>query len=101
MSWKVPEERIKQIEAEAIEKVWSPFPTLTVVSWQLPNGYCISAQSGCVDPNDFDMDIGIDICRKHLRDKVWELEGYLQKQQYYREVTDKDMYNEEDTDAEN
>ena len=86
MSNKVPASRINEIQGASIEKYWQPSPSVMVLSWELPNGYTITEQCGCVDPSDFDFDIGLELCRKRLRDKVWELEGYLQKQKVYEEA---------------
>lgn len=49
----------------------------TVVCCILPNGFELIVSSGCVDPDNYDHKIGIDICLKKIEDKLWELEGYL------------------------
>lgn len=43
----------------------------------LPNGFIIVESSSCVDPRNFDHEIGKSIIMKRFEDKVWELEGYL------------------------
>ena len=62
------------------EHVWEPFPGITIVAWNLPNGFTISDQSGCVDPKNYDREIGVEICLEHLRDKLWMLYGFLLKE---------------------
>lgn len=53
----------------------------TVVTCQLPNGFVIVESSACVDPANYDEDLGKQICLKRIMNKVWELEGYcLQKE---------------------
>ena len=42
----------------------------------LRNGFEICATSACVDPNNYDHDIGCKLARQRAVDKVWELEGY-------------------------
>lgn len=49
----------------------------TVVSATLPNGFVIVESSSCVDPVNYDHEIGVEICLKRIEDKIWELEGYL------------------------
>ena len=73
-SWKIPKERIVDMAARSKEVVMEPFPGITVVSWQLPSGFVI--------PAEYDREIGIECCRERLIDKVWELEGYVQKQRW-------------------
>ena len=48
----------------------------TVVSITLPNGFVIITSSSCVDPANYDHELGKSICLKRAEDKVWELEGY-------------------------
>jgi hypothetical protein len=47
-----------------------------VVVCTLPSGFEITATSACVDPADFSMVIGADICKQKITEKLWELEGY-------------------------
>ena len=82
MKNKLTNEDIDAIQAQCLEEVWEPFPGITVVSWQLPSGFVITEQSGTIDPAEYDREIGIECCRERLIDKVWELEGYVQKQRW-------------------
>lgn len=85
MEKRIPPEHVNQVIAESEEAVWEPFPGITIVAWNLPNGFTISDQSGCIDPSMYDREVGINIARKHLEDKVWELEGYLRTQKVHDE----------------
>lgn len=49
----------------------------TVVSVTLPNGFVIIQSSSCVDPANYDHELGKKICLERVEEKVWELEGYL------------------------
>lgn len=52
----------------------------TIVVATLPNKFVIVESSSCVDPANFDEQIGQDICMDRITNKIWELEGYcLQK----------------------
>ncbi|PGD26831.1 hypothetical protein COM32_13085 [Bacillus pseudomycoides] len=48
----------------------------TVVVAKLPNGFILTESSACVDPANYDVNIGIECCKERIVNKVWELEGY-------------------------
>jgi len=73
---RVTKEQVDQIIASAkIEDVKLGEKT-TVVSATLANGFVIVQSSSCVDPENYDHELGKEICLKRIGDKVWELEGY-------------------------
>ena len=49
----------------------------TVVQATCKNGFTIIDGSACVDPNNFNMEIGKECCMEHNKDKVWKLLGFL------------------------
>ena len=49
----------------------------TVVQATLKNGFTITESSSCVDPSNFDHEIGKEICLERIEDKVWNLLGFL------------------------
>lgn len=53
------------------------FGKCTVLTAKLPNGFIIVESSACVDPANFDEQIGADICNERVKNKIWELEGYV------------------------
>lgn len=48
----------------------------TILMATLPNDFVIIESSSCVDPDNFDMKIGEQICMEKLINRIWELEGY-------------------------
>lgn len=48
----------------------------TIIMCTLPNGFVIVESSSCVDPKNYDAEIGEEICMERIENKVWELEGY-------------------------
>ena len=48
----------------------------TVVCLRLPNGFEVIESSGCVDPANYNHDLGVQTCMRRIIDKVWLLEGY-------------------------
>lgn len=57
-------------------KVITVFDKCTIVSCRLPNGFVITESSACVSPENYNRDLGIEICYNKIADKVCELEAY-------------------------
>ena len=49
----------------------------TIVIAKLPNGFIIVESSSCVDPANYNHDLGVKLCKERIRDKLWMLEGYV------------------------
>ena len=49
----------------------------TMVMATLANGYVIIETSSCVDPANYNEEIGKKICMDKIKDKVWALLGFL------------------------
>ena len=62
----------------------NPVGTLTIAILTLTNGYTVTGESACVNPADFDADLGKKIAYENAEKKVWMLEGYLRKEIAYR-----------------
>lgn len=60
-----------------------PGTTLTVCCLTLSNGYSVTGQSACASPENFNPEIGEKIAYAEARDKIWNLEGYLLKEQLH------------------
>ena len=52
------------------------FDKCTIVACKLPNGFVIVESSSCVNPEDYNVEIGVESCMKRIEDKVFELEAY-------------------------
>ncbi len=84
MTCKIPPERIDGIMETSDYEVWdSAYGSCTIVAMTLPNGYTLVESSGCIDPAEYDHDLGVQLCKEALRRRVWQLEGYLGKQAYH------------------
>lgn len=78
----VTKEQIQSIldnsEYEVFHRV---FDKQCLVVAKLPNGFTIVGESACVDPNNYDEQIGFDLAVDRIKNRIWELEGYnLQNQ---------------------
>lgn len=49
----------------------------TVVRGVLKNGFVIVESSSCVDPTNYSEKMGEEICLGKIKDKIWELLGFL------------------------
>lgn len=49
----------------------------TVVRCVLRNGFEIVESSSCVDPKNYSEQMGYDICMNRIKNKIWELLGFL------------------------
>ena len=77
----VTQEQIINLLNKSNVEVQTAFGKCTIVSVQLPNGFVITESSACVDPANYNEEIGKAICLNKIEDKLWELEGYcLQKE---------------------
>ena len=56
--------------------------TLTVCCLTLKNGYQVTGESACVDPDNFDVALGKELAKENAIRKIWTLEGYLLKQEF-------------------
>ena len=73
----------EHIESIITDEAYYVFPksTVTVCMLTLKNGYNSFGYSACVDPENFDKELGEKIARQMAFDKIWPLEEYLLKEQ--------------------
>jgi len=60
-----------------------PNTTTTICSLVLVNGFVVNGESAAASPENFNESIGKEIAYNNARDKIWQLEGYLLKQQLH------------------
>lgn len=74
----VSEEKVDQVLEDSII-TFSPMGMKTIICHaQLPNDFEVVTSASCVDPSDFDREVGKRICKERLRDKLFELIGFQQ-----------------------
>jgi len=73
---KITQEHINKIVENTQFTIEEFHNKLTVLVAKLPNGFTITESSGCVDPANYDVKIGEEICKRKIMDKIWYLEGY-------------------------
>jgi hypothetical protein len=74
---KVTKEQIESLlnSAETQEVVF--WDKQLAVSYKFPSGFAIIGVGSCVDPANFDLEIGRQVAREQVEHKLWELEGYV------------------------
>ena len=73
---------IERVMAESSVEVRTVFDKCTVVAMRLPNGFVLVESSGCVSPEDYDEEVGVQICMDELTHRVWQLYGFLQQERF-------------------
>lgn len=66
-------------------EIQTVFDKCTIVACKLPNGFVIVESSACVSPDNYNEEMGYEICLEKIKDKVWELEGYKLQGELYEE----------------
>lgn len=75
----VTSEQLDQLIANSEVQYFRAFETTTVCVVKLTNGFTVMGYSACVDPANFDAKIGEEIALGQIKEKLWELEGYVLK----------------------
>lgn len=92
---KVTSDMVAEVMDESEIIVDTLFDKCTMVACKLPNGFVIVETSVCVDPDEYDEEIGVEACMEKIFDKVWELEGYKLQD----ELAEDDKYSDCDCDG--
>lgn len=73
---KITEKHIKSLldNAETQEVVF--WNKELVVSFKLESGFTVLGRGVCVDPANFNLEVGRKVARENAENKLWELEGY-------------------------
>lgn len=57
---------------------------LTFCTIVLENGFTVTGESACASPENFDESVGQKIAYENARNKIWQLEGYLLKENLHK-----------------
>lgn len=83
---KVTQSQINEILANSTTEEKVLWGKELVLSYLLPCGFSITESEACVDPNNFDIEIGRPIVKRKIENKLWELEGYVLQKRLYEET---------------
>ena len=86
---KITAKNVNEIMAASQRDIFKIGDKTTVVMLTLPNGFEMFASSACVDAENYDQEVGEQICLSSLQKRIWELEGYvLQTNEFLKKKTD-------------
>lgn len=76
-----PFEKVTKASIEAkiakVDYIVLPDSTVTLCNITMKNGFSVRGESACVDPRNFNVEIGKGLAYKQAFDRLWPLEGYL------------------------
>jgi hypothetical protein len=81
---------IEQIESKIKGETYLVLPDgkSTLCILDLENGYTIKGLSACVDPKEFNLELGRKYAREEAVRQIWPLEGYLLAEKMYLDERD-------------
>lgn len=74
---------IEDIKSVVVRSEYIQNGTLTICILTLKNGFKVTGQSACVNPESFNYEIGEKIAYESALSVIWELEGYLLAQKRF------------------
>ena len=74
-------ENMKDVLVRTLDDFGKPCTYVTV---RMKNGFTIRESTTCVDPANYNEEIGKEICLKKIEDKIWFLLGYHLQEDLYR-----------------
>ena len=61
-----------------------PSSTVTICSITMVNGFRFQGENACIDPNEYDEQIGMQYAYDNAFNKIWEFEGYLRAERRFQ-----------------
>lgn len=80
----ITQKEINELMNQSHVAVNEVFGKCTIVSLKMPNGFILTESSACVDPANYDVKMGEEICLKRIENRIWELEGYRLQEKMYQ-----------------
>ena len=78
-------EQVKENMQDVIVRTLNDFgKPCTYVTVRMKNGFTLRESTTCVDPANYDENIGKEICLKKIEDKIWFLLGYQLQEDLFR-----------------
>ena len=74
---RVTQEQIQALLDNAKTEEHTFFGKDHIVCFRLESGFTIVGRGACVDPANFDVEIGRKVARENAEHQLWQLEGYL------------------------
>ena len=82
----VTKEEVMENMQDVICKTATEFnKPVTYVTVRMKNGFTLRESTTCVDPANYDEEVGKQICLEKIEDKIWFLLGYALQDKLYKE----------------
>lgn len=75
-------ENMKDVLVRTVEEFGKPCTYVTV---RMKNGFTLRESTTCVDPANYNEEIGKQVCLKRIENKVWFLLGYALQEKAFEE----------------
>lgn len=90
---------MNRVTQEQIDKLFDASEKHKVELWgkeyhlfiKLPNGFIVDGKGACVDPKNYSAEIGRIEAIKKIKNKLWELEGYLLQEKLFNNLASEEM----------
>ena len=78
-------EQVKENMQDVIVRTLDDFgKPCTYVTVRMKNGFTLRESTTCVDPANYNKDIGKEICLKRIENQIWFLLGYQLQEDLFR-----------------
>ena len=78
-------EQVKENMQDVIVRTLDDFgKPCTYVTVRMKNGFTLRESTTCVDPSNYNEDIGKEICLKRIENQIWFLLGYQLQEDLFR-----------------
>lgn len=86
----------ERLEEVIVSEQYHVFPntTFTACLLTLQNGYTVLGESACASPQNFNAELGRKIARDNAKNKIWQLEGYLLRQELWEKYLESEFRSE-------
>ena len=69
----------KMVDDFIVSNISTRMESSTVVQFKMRNGFTLVESSACADPDNYDHELGVSICKQRVKPAVWSLLGFLLK----------------------
>lgn len=81
---KITPQRIQELLDNAETEEHTFWGKELAVSYKLPNGFTLLGRAACVDPANFNLEIGRRVARKKVEDELYLVEGYKLQEELFQ-----------------
>lgn len=76
---------LEELKANIVKEYYHNYGLLTICVLTLRNGFTVTGESACADPNNYNEDLGKRLAYTDAEKKIWPLMGYHLRQSLYED----------------